>query len=64
MTHWIKQAQFYHIYPLGFCGAPQYASEEKETAHRIKKIISWIEHLKAMHINALYLGPIFSSFEH
>ena len=64
MTHWIKQAQFYHIYPLGFCGAPQYASEEKETAHRIKKIITWIEHLKAMHINALYLGPIFSSFEH
>ena len=24
MTSWIKEAVFYHIYPLGFVGAAQY----------------------------------------
>lgn len=53
---------FYHIYPLGFCGAPQYY-EEKET-HAIKEIINWIPHLKKLNVNAVYLGPVFASSQH
>lgn len=62
MCNWIKEASFYHIYPLGFCGASQFHQEE--VAHKIAKIMDWIPHMKSMHINALYLGPIFASYEH
>lgn len=62
MCNWVKEASFYHIYPLGFCGAPQIHQEE--ISHRITKIIDWIPHMKKMHMNAIYLGPIFASYEH
>lgn len=62
---WIKKSAVYHIYPLGFCGCERTRAEhEGEPANRIKKIIDWIPHLKAMHINAVYLGPIFESAAH
>lgn len=62
MSNWIKEANFYHIYPLGFCGAPRFHQEE--VTHRIRKILDWIPHMQEMHINAIYLGPIFASYEH
>lgn len=62
--NWINEAIFYHIYPLGFCGAPKYAHEQATCQNRIKKLIDWIPHLQEMKINALYLGPIFASYEH
>ena len=62
--NWINEAIFYHIYPLGFCGAPKYAHEQTTCQNRIKKLIDWIPHLQEMKINALYLGPIFASYEH
>ncbi|MEF2784084.1 MAG: DUF1653 domain-containing protein [Clostridium sp.] len=62
MTNWIHKAKFYHIYPLGFLGAPQYHQEEIN--HRLHKIIDWIPHMKSLGINALYLGPVFESHEH
>lgn len=62
--NWVNEAIFYHIYPLGFCGAPKYAHEENECQHRIKKLIDFIPHLLEMKVNALYLGPIFAAYEH
>lgn len=62
MNNWVNDAVFYHIYPLGFCGCEQFAQDE--TTNRIKKLKEWIPHLKQMHINAVYLGPVFESFEH
>lgn len=63
-NNWIKEAIFYHIYPLGFCGAPRFAHDETTTTHRLLKLIDWIDHLKELDVNALYLGPVFSSYEH
>lgn len=60
--YWIKEANFYHIYPLGFCGCPQFHIQEIK--HSIKKIIDWIPHMQSMHLNAVYLGPVFASYEH
>ncbi len=62
MQNWIQEAVFYHIYPLGFCGAQQY--QQAHTTHTILKLIDWIEHLKSMNITAIYLGPVFESYEH
>lgn len=62
MKEWTKDAVFYHIYPLGFCGCEQFHQEQQSS--RILKIKEWIPHLQKMHINALYLGPVFESYEH
>lgn len=61
---WVKDAIFYHIYPLGCFGAPRFAHEEHETKHRIRALLDWLPHFQEMHVNALYLGPIFASYEH
>ena len=62
MNDWTKKAIFYHIYPLGFCGCEQY--HQDTITPRIHKLKDWIPHFKKLHINALYLGPVFESFEH
>lgn len=62
MENWIEDAVFYQIYPLGFCGAPRFHQEE--ITHSITKIMDWIPHLKKLNVNALYLGPVFESYEH
>lgn len=63
MSNWVNEAVFYHIYPLGFCGAPP-LNNEKVVVNRIKKVIDWIPHLKEIGVNAIYFSPIFESSEH
>lgn len=55
---------FYHIYPLGFCGAPYKNEFKDENSKRILKIEDWIPHMKYLGVNAIYLGPLFESLEH
>ncbi|MDF9795072.1 cyclomaltodextrinase [Catalinimonas alkaloidigena] len=62
--HWAHEAIFYHIYPLGFCGAPEKNDFTKPAVNRLDKIYDWVNHLKYLGINALYLGPLFESGEH
>ncbi|MEA1912028.1 MAG: alpha-amylase family glycosyl hydrolase [Spirochaetota bacterium] len=64
MNNWIDSAVFYHIYPLGFCGAPGKNDFQSEPVERLLKILDWIDHFKSLGINALYLGPVFESAEH
>lgn len=63
MVDWPKESIFYHIYPIGFCGAPK-VNNEGRVVNRINKIKEWIPHMKSMYINAIYLGPIFDSSTH
>lgn len=63
MSGWVKQAVFYHIYPLGFCGAPL-LNTEGAPVNRIEKVVEWIPHLKEMKVNAVYFGPVFESTVH
>ena len=62
--NWVNDAVFYHIYPLGFCGAPKYNEGEKTAENRIEKVLEWIPHLKDLGVNAIYFGPIFESIGH
>ena len=64
MSHWSEQSIFYHIYPLGCFGAPSKNDQISPPVHRIKELEQWIPHLKDLHINALYLGPLFESTNH
>ncbi|MCI8478868.1 MAG: alpha-amylase [Oscillospiraceae bacterium] len=63
MEHWIQDSIFYHIYPLGFCGAPEYNTGEAPVP-RLDKLAGWIGHLKELGVNALYLGPVCQSTKH
>jgi glycosidase len=62
--HWSQDAIFYHIYPLGFCGAPERNDFQSAAVTRLDKIRDWIGHIRDLGVNALYLGPIFESTAH
>ncbi|MFN2304163.1 MAG: alpha-amylase family glycosyl hydrolase [Anaerolineales bacterium] len=65
MTHlWVKDAIFYHIYPLGLCGAPDRNDFIRAVEHRLDKLHNWLDHIQNLGANALYLGPLFQSTSH
>ncbi|REK19007.1 MAG: DUF3459 domain-containing protein [Planctomycetota bacterium] len=64
VTHWAKDSFFYHIYPLGFCGAPPRNDLQAPPLARLEKVSPWIDHLRRLGVNALYLGPLFESTAH
>ncbi len=64
MSHWSFDAFFYHIYPLGLTGAPERNDFSQPPVTRLEQLYAWIPHLKALGINALYLGPLFESTAH
>lgn len=60
---WEQHALFYHIYPLGLCGAP-WENPGGEPVSRINQIYDWIPHLKKLHVNAVYFSPLWESGTH
>ena len=59
---------FYHIYPLGLCGAPERNDsampfqEEADPFFAVGE--EWAEHIKELGCNAVYIGPLFESTSH
>ncbi|MCG8353220.1 MAG: alpha-amylase family glycosyl hydrolase [Chloroflexales bacterium] len=64
MHSWSWDAVFYHIYPLGLCGAPPRNDFTAAVEPRLAQMNAWIDHLCALGVNALYLGPVFESSAH
>ncbi|MDQ4076674.1 MAG: alpha-amylase family glycosyl hydrolase [Chloroflexota bacterium] len=64
MKHWAFDSIFYHIYPLGFCGAPGNNDFSSAPHPRLDKLHGWFDHLEELGVNALYLGPLFESSRH
>ncbi len=60
---WYDEAVFYHIYPLGLTGAPK-TNDYGEPVHRLLTLLPWIEHIRSIGCNALYIGPLFESVGH
>ncbi len=60
--YWVNESVFYHIYPLGFAGAPKINDDKLE--YRLDKVIDFIPHLQEMNVNAVYFGPVFMSTTH
>ncbi len=60
---WYDEAVFYHIYPLGFCGAPL-ENDGVSQEHHFDKLIEWIPHIKHLGCNSIYIGPLFESGKH
>ena len=60
---WFEQTAFYHIYPLGLTGAPEFNSYQ-EPVHRLAQIVPWIRHIRELGCSAVYIGPLFESGSH
>lgn len=64
MKHWARDSIFYHIYPLGLCGAPRQNDFRSDATPRLEQLYGWIDHLQNLGVNAVYLGPVFESSGH
>jgi len=64
MPDWSRDAFFYHVYPLGFCGAPERNDFSSPPSPRLDRLYGWLDHLSMLGVNALYLGPLFESTSH
>ena len=64
MTHWIDKTVFYHIYPLGLCGAPETNDYQLPPVPRLEGVFPWLDHMAGLGCNGLYLGPLFESHSH
>ncbi len=61
---WYKKSAFYHIYPLGYCGALEHNDFTSQPTGKILSIIDDIPHIKDLGCNAVYFGPVFESSYH
>jgi len=64
MSHWSWDATFYHIYPLGFCGAPKRNDFISPPVNRLGEIERRLDAIRELGANAIYLGPVFESASH
>ena len=59
---WFDNAVIYQIYPLGLCGAPR--DNDSVQAHRIRKLLDWVAHIKKTGADTVLLNPLFESDRH
>ena len=60
--NWIDHTIWWHVYPLGFCGAPIRA--EHTAAPRLRRLLNWLDYAVELGASGLLLGPIFASEAH
>lgn len=63
MQEWFHNAICYHIYPIGFCGAPR-ENQGGAPVCRLDSVIELIPHFKQLSVDAVYFGPVFESVAH
>jgi cyclomaltodextrinase len=64
MNHWAWDAVFYHIYPLGVCGAPRQNNLSGTPRNRLEKLLPWLDHARKLGATAVLLGPVMESGTH
>ncbi|MFB2554302.1 alpha-amylase family glycosyl hydrolase [Herbiconiux liangxiaofengii] len=72
MSSWVDHVMWWHVYPLGFVGAPirpDASTEAPSTMtdapeHRLGRIEAWLDHVVELGLNGLALGPVFASSTH
>lgn len=60
---WALRAVFYHIYPLGFLGAPA-RNPGGVPVPRLAELPQWFDHFAGLGVTAFYFGPVFESGSH
>ncbi|WP_421743360.1 alpha-amylase family glycosyl hydrolase [Cellulomonas sp.] len=60
---WVRHAIWWHVYPLGAVGA--YPGEPPgPDEHRLRRLVSWLDHVVTLGASGLLLGPVFASTTH
>jgi cyclomaltodextrinase / maltogenic alpha-amylase / neopullulanase len=60
---WVKHSIWWHLYPLGFTGAPL-SADATSVKHRLRALIDWLNYAVDLGVSGLLLGPVFSSSTH
>jgi len=63
---WTKHSIWWHLYPLGFTGAPVHGwdGESQANLHRLNRIEKWLDYALELGASGIALGPIFESEKH
>jgi glycosidase len=64
LADWAFDSVFYHIYPLGLLGAPAKNDFGAPPVERLERLIGWLDHIRGLGCDALYIGPLFESTGH
>ncbi|WHE35091.1 alpha-amylase family glycosyl hydrolase [Microbacterium sp. BDGP8] len=76
MSNWAETVMLWHVYPLGFTGAPirpdgadddgqsNAGAADQPVEHRLSRIEDWLDHVVELGLNGLLLGPVFPSSTH
>ena len=64
MSKWYETTTFYHIYPLGLCGAPRETQAGGGHTPAAHAGCSGCEHCHELGCGAVYIGPLFESSSH
>ena len=65
MPDWVKYGVFWHVYPLGFCGADiRPAGPRQFHGRSLDAMIPWLEYVRDLGASGLLLGPVFESATH
>jgi cyclomaltodextrinase / maltogenic alpha-amylase / neopullulanase len=62
--HWATDAIFYHLFPLGVCGAPQHNDLSIAPQARLDALVPWLDHARDLGATAVLLGPVMESGSH
>lgn len=60
---WSDDCIWWHVYPLGFTGAP-IRDPEAGIAHRLSRLGEWLDYAVELGVSGLSLGPVFASQTH
>ncbi|WP_214402919.1 alpha-amylase family protein [Pseudonocardia lacus] len=63
MTDRERHAIWWHVYPLGFLGAEQQATDGPPV-HRLRRLVDWLDYARDLGASGLALGPVFDSGTH
>ncbi|WP_432506981.1 alpha-amylase family protein [Kineococcus arenarius] len=62
MPEWVRDAIWWHVYPLGATGA--FPDAGPADASRLLRLLPWLDHVRELGTNGLLLGPVFASSTH
>ncbi len=64
MSERVPSGTWWHVYPLGFLGAPREAAAQAGVAHRLPALLPWLSYAAELGMSGLALGPVFASETH
>lgn len=65
MIEWPRHVIFWGVFPLGFTGAEDVLDDpQRKPAHRLPRLLGWLDHLVELGCNGLLLNPLFTSMSH